>query len=563
MLPPVPASPATFTATEPKLRPDPSATPRPVALPSAAQPTALSQNSAIAGQLNIMLLSGPERMSQNLAALAEVLGSALKIEQRPDESLNDYMGRLIEGIANLPQADRLRLQKLLTQSFAGLQLRTLLEAMANPSGPERATLALYLELYRQTDRDGAMHSVISSYREVAAEGRSSAPVAGRPTPANDSGRPSADPQRSAQPTVDPGQLQRIPAGETRGRGDVALSSSSAPLSRPGQNATALSAAKGVSPPSMSRPQDLDTNSELPETSRNGINGQPDPKAAAARQAGAAPEVGSRPSATPGAVQSRTNGSERLGITPNTPPDQADEPVRDGLRPSTDRSAALASPAMPAQTQTRPVTPTPTSWLAELFETDFIRTLLQLKTLPFDPQAAARPSAPPVSEKAVAEPPLKDGAASETFSSAAEDAAQKPEAATSNAGDERPLPLPIPVPEQALLRNPIVREGTPLPFVPYLIADDGEMERVEEEEDEDSRGRDERDTGQDAEEEAADQGAHTAGETEASGPVITAIASAAAETTVSDRPLLPPPSDKALQLQPEPAHELYLRMAGLT
>ncbi|MFY8100699.1 MAG: hypothetical protein ACOVOA_12160, partial [Allorhizobium sp.] len=301
---------------------------------------------------------------------------------------------------------------------------------------------------------------------------------------------------------------------------------------------------------------------FPETSRNGITGQPDPKAATARQAGEAPEMRGRSSATPEAVQLRRNGIERTEAAPNMPR-QADEPVQDGLRPSADRSAASASPAMSAQTQTRPATPTPTSWLAELFETDFVRTLLQLKTLPFDPQAAARPSARPGSEKTVAEPALKDGAAGETFRSAAEEAAQTPEAATRNPGDERPLPLPIPVPEQALLRNPIVREGMPLPFVPYLIADDGEMERVEEEEDEDSQGRDERDTGRDAEEEAGDQDAHTAGETEASGPVTTAIASDAAETTVSDRPLLPPPSDKALQLQPEPAHELYLRMAGLT
>jgi hypothetical protein len=530
-----------------------------VALPSAAQPTALSQNSAIAGQLNIILLSGPERMSQNLAALAEVLGSALKIEQRPDESLNEYMGRLVEGIANLPQADRLRLQKLLTQSFAGLQLRTLLEAMANPSGPERATLALYLELYRQTDRDGAMRSVISSYREVAAEGRGGAPGSGRPAAANDSSRTFADPQRSAQSTVDPGQPQRMPAGESRGRGDIG-SSSLAPTARPGQDATAFP--RGAPPSSAPLLQDLETTSEFPETSGDGITGQPDPKATTARQAGGAPEVGGRSSATPEAVQLRRNGIERAVAAPNMPR-QADEPGQDGLRPSADRSAASASPAMPAQTQTRPATPTPTSWLAELFETDFVRTLLQLKTLPFDPQAAAKPSAPPGSEKTIAEPPLKDGAAGETFGSAAEEAAQTPEAVTRNSGDERPLPLPIPVPEQALLRNPVVREGMPLPFVPYLIADDGEMERVDEEEDEGSQGRDERDTGRDAEEEAGDQDAHTAGETEAAGPVTTAIASAAAETTVAETPLLPPPSDKALQLQPEPAHELYLRMAGLT
>lgn len=557
MLPPVPASPANFTATEPKLRPDPSATPRPVTLPSAAQPTALSQNSAIAGQLNIMLLSGPERMSQNLAAVAEVLGSALKIEQRPDESLNDYMGRLIEGIANLPQADRLRLQKLLTQSFAGLQLRTLLEAMANPSGPERATLALYLELYRQTDRDGAMRSVISSYREVAAEGRGGAPGTGRPAAANDSSRPSGDPQRMAQPTVDPGQLQRMPGGEPRGRGDIG-SSSSAPLARPGQDATV--SPRGAPPSSMPLPQDLQVPGEVPETPRNGTTVQPDPKAATASQATGTPEGDGRSSALAEVAQSRAKGTERLAAALNTPSGQVDEPVQDGLRPSADRSAASA---MPGQAQTRPTASPPTSWLAELFETDFVRTLLQLKTLPFDPQAATRPSGPSGSEKTVAEQPLKDGAAGENFGSAAEEAAQTPEAATRNPADERPLPLPIPVPEQALLRNPIAREGMPLPFVPYLIADDGEMERVEEEDDEDSQGRDERGTGRDAGEEADDQDADAASETEVAGPVTAAIAAAAAETTVAETPLLPPPSDKALQLQPEPAHELYLRMAGLT
>lgn len=559
MLPPVPASPATFTATEPKLRPDPSATPRPVTPPAPAQATGLSQNSAIAGQLNIMLLSGPQRMSQNLATLAEVLGNALKLERRPEEGLNDYMARLIESIANLPQADRLRLQKLLTQSFAGLQLRTLLEAMANPSGPERATLALYLELYRQTDKDGAMRSVISSYREVAAEGRGGAPGPSRPAAANDSSRPSADPQRIAQPKVDPSQPQRMSGGDIRGRGDIG-SSSSAPLARTAQDATV--SPRGAAPSSPSLPIDLETPGELPAAPRNGLTAEPDPKAAITRQASGAPEGDGRSSALADAAQSRANGRERLPAVQNMPTGEADQPLEDRLRPSADRSAASAIPAMPAQPQTRPTVSPPTSWLAELFETDFVRTLLQLKTLPFDPQAAARPSGPPGSEKTVAEQPLKDGAAGKTLGSAAEEAAQTPEAATRNPADERSPPLPIAVPEQALLRNPVVRDGMPLPFVPYLIADDDEMERVEEKE-EDSQGTDDEETGRDAGEEAEDQDPDAASEVQSPAPVTTAIAAAAAETTVAETPLLLPPSDQALQLQPEPAHELYLRMAGLT
>ena len=141
MLPPVLAS-ANQATTAARQRPDQTATTRPTTIFQSMAPAITGQSSAIAGQLNIMLLSGPERMSQNLAALSDILGSALKIERRIDEGVNDYMGRLIEGIAALPVADRVKLQKLLSQAFAGLQLRTLLEAMANPSGPERATLAL-------------------------------------------------------------------------------------------------------------------------------------------------------------------------------------------------------------------------------------------------------------------------------------------------------------------------------------------------------------------------------------------------------------------------------------
>lgn len=87
MLPPVLASTSSYVpATEARLRPQQAASaPQPVATPQPVRSGELSQNPAIAGQLNIMMFSGPERMSQNLAALADVLGSALKIDRQPDE----------------------------------------------------------------------------------------------------------------------------------------------------------------------------------------------------------------------------------------------------------------------------------------------------------------------------------------------------------------------------------------------------------------------------------------------------------------------------------------------
>ncbi|MDH4439408.1 MAG: hypothetical protein QE284_03390 [Rhizobium sp.] len=133
--------------------------------PTAAEPYAASAATTIAGNLNMMLLSAPERMSQNLVVLTEVLASVLKMKQEPNEPLTAFAARLIEAIATLPPADLQKLRGMLSDAFAGLQLRTLLQALRNPQGPEAATLAIYLELYRQKDRDPGARAVISSYRQ--------------------------------------------------------------------------------------------------------------------------------------------------------------------------------------------------------------------------------------------------------------------------------------------------------------------------------------------------------------------------------------------------------------
>lgn len=132
---------------------------------AAAEPYAASTATAIAGNLNMMLLSAPERMSQNLVVLTEVLASVLKMKQEPNEPLATFAARLIEAIATLAPAEQQKLKAMLSDAFAGLQLRTLLQALRNPQGPEAATLAIYLELYRQKDRDPSARAVISSYRQ--------------------------------------------------------------------------------------------------------------------------------------------------------------------------------------------------------------------------------------------------------------------------------------------------------------------------------------------------------------------------------------------------------------
>ncbi|EKF60672.1 hypothetical protein QWE_06383 [Agrobacterium albertimagni AOL15] len=565
MLPPVLASPASYTATEAKPRPEQPAGSRAQMLAPPPTTTAINQNSAIAGQLNIMLLSGPERMSQNLAVLADVLGAALKIERRSDETLGDYMGRLIEGIAALPAVDRLKLQKLLTQSFAGLQLRTLLAAMASPSGPERATLALYLELYRQTDRDGATRSVISSYREAAGEARSTAQSVSRPSAANDVGRAPSDAPRPAQPAAEQNRTLSTPAPQSGGKADVRTENAEPPQ-RSGMN-LALSARATTRSPSSSLagPGLVAGSPESPKaamgTSQAPQKATPEPQTSrAAPSGGLQPSPSDRPSMP-------AEGGQRLPTSASEVARQPEERASAGAgspdRPASSPAAAIAMSATAVQGQARSAPSIPGGWLAELFESDFVRTLLQLKSLSTEPQTSARPAFLPPTDTPLTETSAAQRMSRDEASDSAERLARMPEAALKEAAEERPLPGVIPLSEQALARFPIGREGVPLPFIPYQLEDEFDVEHVEEKEEEESGSRDaEADGNEDDLAEAADEDAD-AMMAEHGHPADGPSEPYAPESMVAEPHALPAPSGTALPLPPEPAHELYLRMAGLT
>lgn len=165
MLGPVSAQTNLYQPVQDSRVPAESPSPERMSASATAEPYSTSAATAIAGNLNMMLLSAPERMSQNLVILTEVLSAVLKMKQEPDEQLTAFAARLIEAIATLPPAELQKLRVMLSDAFAGLQLRTLLQALRNPQGPEAATLAIYLELYRQKDRDPGARAVISSYRQ--------------------------------------------------------------------------------------------------------------------------------------------------------------------------------------------------------------------------------------------------------------------------------------------------------------------------------------------------------------------------------------------------------------
>ncbi|MFN3718168.1 MAG: hypothetical protein ACK4UW_04590 [Rhizobium rhizophilum] len=562
MLPPVLASANQATAaTEARQRPDQVAVTRPTTLSQSVAPARIDQDSAIAGQLNIMLLSGPERMSQNLATLADVLGSALKLERRIDESLNDYMGRLIEGIAALPVGDRAKLQKLLSQVFAGLQLRTLLEAMANPTGPGRATLALYLELYRQKDGDGAMRSVISSYRELAGEGRSNPLNPVRAVAANDSLRPAAQPSPAATRTVSQSPLapSALPLSNPKPGESGPKSPTSIHEQRPAS--APLRQAQAAAP--------LGPSTKGNEHPRDTAAIKPSPVSGAARSTAetASPLPSGRVLSTAGSPSvermAQLQMSGPTALSGNRPAEPEGEQSRDATGPS--GRVSQVAPVFPATALTgaKPALPTGGGWLAELLETDFVSALLQLKSLSPD-QSRAAPEGAASNRTTPAELKPPAAASPQGPTEETELASGMPEGGQSSDIADTEAALPIPLAEQAGIRPILAREGVPLPFVSYMIEDDVEWE--EEVQEEDDREAEDDGHPQDEErpefEEASDEADATTLAEADDQPADNVATPALPQGGATRNLALPAPSDTVVQLPPEPAHELYLRMAGL-
>jgi hypothetical protein len=564
MLPPVLASANAYaSATEAKQRPDQTVSARPPTANAPAAPTAISREAAVAGQLNMMLLSGPERMSQNLAALADALGSALKIERRVDESLTDYMGRLIDGIAGLPAADRLKLQKLLAQSFAGLQLRTLLDAMANPSGPERTTLALYLELYRQTDRDGAARSVISSYRELAGDLRSADASPARRIAANDAGRPVADAPLPNQKTGEQLQGTRLAAQAVGGETETGTEQTASAPARPSSTDAALPSRSSVSSAALRLPGEQPSSELL----RASLAATPNPSTQLPKATTDATTAGP---VTPDLAQpavddnSTPRSGEPLVPSRNLPTERPAQAEAEG-RPTIERAALVgaAPPSIPADVRPAPLLPA--AWLAELLETDFVKALLQLKTLSADIGGQILTNNRPAAAATAFPLPSPEKVMSDEAADAPEHASRMLDPASPEHTEERSLPPPALLAEQAQIRPAFAREGIPLPFISYLIDDDFKEDRVEEEEEQDEqaggRGKSE-DHDPEGSEEPAGENSQTDTASDNAPGQIDVIAGPAALEQESALAALPPPADGPLSIRVEPAHELYLRMAGL-
>lgn len=122
-------------------------------------------NSNAAGKLSVLLLAGRDRMTDHLAMLADIVGETIGMPRKDDETSVDYMQRLSEAIRKLTPAQRMEVERQLNLAIQGLKLRFLLAAFENPTGPEAARIAAYLETARNVERDLAAKSVVTSYRQ--------------------------------------------------------------------------------------------------------------------------------------------------------------------------------------------------------------------------------------------------------------------------------------------------------------------------------------------------------------------------------------------------------------
>ncbi|MBX4864311.1 hypothetical protein G9X64_11990 [Rhizobium sophorae] len=120
-------------------------------------------NSAIAGKLNILLLAARERMVEALFDVIDAAGRSISLDRGEDESNLAFASRLADAIRRLPAARIDEVERQLTEQGHSVPLRTIAEALKNPTGPEAARIVAYLEIVRYKDRDLAARAVVRSY----------------------------------------------------------------------------------------------------------------------------------------------------------------------------------------------------------------------------------------------------------------------------------------------------------------------------------------------------------------------------------------------------------------
>ncbi|NGO65085.1 hypothetical protein G6N76_15560 [Rhizobium daejeonense] len=457
------------------------------ARPAAVQQTAtqgLEQNTAIAGRLNMLLLSGQEqeRTSQNLASLIDLLGRAMKVERNDGESLSGYATRLVQTLASLSPDDRQTVQRQLAQLFGGLQLRTLIEAFRNPAGPEAAMLSIYLELYRNKDRDLAARLAVTSYRQNSGEQKqATGPVPPQPVPAppqsskqsvlQAANQPLAPPEESlAEDVVQP--VNRDATARPRPDRDVGNEAVRNGLkSTVAAVGTNLIRNTAVAAPQGNTETDTDDIRTLQDRLRHNFDFGDEPETLPA-SARAIPAQDTARAAIPSREPAQQSAVPR---TPDADPDIG--ATQSGLQDAADGVADQAFNALKSSKDA--VIRTLVSNSAELLpqsveEGD--RDGLSTSALPVSAGEADEDRAPFDASRASGMA-RGEAAQSALHASGADEPDQASASAPNAARTTNPTATPAEVDNDhaALRQNMMLREGVPLPVINYLIAQDDYVE----------------------------------------------------------------------------------------
>ena len=557
MLPPVSSVLSTSTSYQRPMSQTMPSTEVAVAAAPATLPDVGLESSA-AARFGNLKLSGSETLADTLVALAETLGKAINLPRREGEAGMDYLLRLSETIKTLDPADQAKVAQQLNQIVQGVKLRLLAEALSNPAGPEAAKLIAVLEMASYKDRDLAARAVVSSYRQNAG---AETPVAERAVamPLSAQSNVSAPAMtQGLQSSTQPGQQNTAAAILSTLAGATPVGDLEESVSIP--TATTIANSTSANAPG----KELPTAHTMPAFEPDDLTEATAKQASSLRSPSGASDVASGARALQGELQQKLGGQAATVSQPlpmqqqsTAQPSKSIVPLPDASNPGRDFTAV--QPALSANDSeadfpsSRQVMLALTEWRGEA---DIIvpRPVVQPPiTAALPPQigshsghqveaatiqtAAYQPLPFPEHDEFVAQKHDSRPSPAELLSADSQDRLPPDSRAKADADAWTPAILEQ---QMAQLRSTVVRDGLPLPYIPYPIADEFK----------DSSGSAtdlHRGHGEEEDETEDDASAEEGGDADEPAEELAEVAD----------PADAPPTTE----EPDPAYDLYRRMAG--
>lgn len=493
MLPPVSSVLSTSTSYQRPMSQAVPATEIAVLAPPATSADAGLESSNDA-RFGILKLSGSATIANTLVALAETIGKAINLPRGEGEAGTDYLLRLADALKTLSPADQVKVSQQLNQIVQGVKLRLLADALTNPAGPEAAKLIAVLEMASSKDRDLAARAVVSSYRQNAG---AEAPLAQRAIAVPPGAQLNA-PVPAPSPVPTTGAQSGPP---TNAAAYQPAAAEAAAVTGPGEQATAVPAARttiGANGVVSTVPgKQLQTADAMVFAGLNDLVEASAKQTSTANLESVKSDTATGARAVQGQLQQKLEG-QAIVTSANVRPEQisaappsvyAEAPQ---VRTATENVVVVSQPPLPGQSDDSEV---PMSRQAMIALTDWQASEADpLLPRPVPPSLIAEPSltrfglqpehraeAVPVQTSAYRPLPFPEA---EDFVLKGQHGKQSDAQLLSES--QQKLPQDIPAKSEAMtaaqtpammeqqmaqLRSTVIRDGLPLPYIPYPIVDE--------------------------------------------------------------------------------------------